>query len=92
MNVIIHEILDTIFVNIVVNMGHSLLSSVRKVKALHTSNSLMDLRSCGTDGDDTGPKTVTVQRQSSFSRKAASLKRLSRFVSEPNSYSVRILV
>ena len=44
------------------------------------------------DGDDTGPKSVTVHRQSSFSRKAASLKRLSRFVAEPNTYSVSVSV
>ena len=68
------------------------VSSARRVQTLHTSNSLMDLRSCGMDGDNTGPKSVTVHRQSSFSRKAASLKRLSRFVAEPNTYSVSVSV
>ena len=88
-----HRILDTMLLLLLSLCDDTLLlSSARRVQTLHTSNSLMDLRSCGMDGDDTGHKSVTVHRQSSFSRKAASLKRLSRFVAEPNSYSVRILV
>lgn len=55
-----------------------ILSSLTR-NLLKSSNSLMDLRNCGIDGDDV-PKSVTVQRHSSFNRKTVSLKRLSRFV------------
>ena len=62
----------------------------RGVQALKTSNSLMDLRACGTGEEATKP--VTIQRQSSFSRKAASLKRFSRYVTanEPTNCPVSL--
>lgn len=54
---------------------------VRRLHVLKTSNSLMDLRTCGINGGDNAPKEVTVRRQSSFNKKATSLKRFSRLVS-----------
>lgn len=56
--------------------------------SIKASSSLMDLRTCGINGDDV-PKQITVHRQSSFSRKASSLKRFSLFVNtDPTAYSV----
>lgn len=60
-----------------INPAH--FSVILPKNLLKSSNSLMDLRDCGIDGDD-APKSTTIQRHSSFNRKTVSLKRLSRFV------------